>query len=297
MLSFISFIGLNFYQLTFCMLVYSFIGWAYESTIFSMCEQGRIMNRGCFIGPYCPIYGVVCIVNLYLLQGISSSAKIVFLGGLTCCFIEYLTSYILEKIFHARYWDYSYFPLNINGRVSVISGIFFGFALLFLAKILHPIMLIALNKMPVKLLNRSMTLVWVIFILDFIFTTIAMCNLNRKCKELYDAWDAYVDGKLDKINSKKDALDKYIVVEKGKMLVVKLKGFNAKFVDLETRYLKAYPTFISTKYSAVIDKMKAAIKKKETKDNDILGGAGVYKEDIIDENDDIKEVTETVDDN
>ena len=257
-------VGMNFWSLTCAMMFYSFIGWFYESTIFSLVEQGKIMNRGCFVGPYCPIYSVVSILNIYLLDGVTSPFKIVVLSCLTCCLVEYVTSVALEKIFHARYWDYSYFPLNINGRVSVFSGLFFGFAVLFLIKILHPLVLITLSKMSPDIIYYLALFFWAIFIFDAIFTTIGMCNLNRKCKELYDAWDNYVEGKLDVINSKKDLLSKFVIVEKSKDLVVKLKGFNTKFVDLETRYLKAVPDFKSTKYGAVLDKAKEALKKNKT---------------------------------
>ena len=255
--------GLNFWQLTCAMMFYSFIGWFYESTAFSIVEQSKLMNRGCFIGPYCPIYSVVSILNLYLLSDISSPFKIVLIAALSCCMVEYVTSYALEKLFNARYWDYSYFPLNINGRVSVVSGLFFGLAVLFLKKILHPIVLGWMENMNPGRTCLLAIIFWVVFILDAAFTTVSMCNLNKKCKQLYDAWDAYVENKLDKINSKKDLLSKFIIVEKGKEIVVRLKGVNAKFLELETRYIKVFPEFKSTKYGAVIEKMKESINKNK----------------------------------
>ena len=54
------FAGLDFPAWTLVALVYAFIGWFYESTIFSLCEQGKFMDRGVFIGPLCPIYCMVC---------------------------------------------------------------------------------------------------------------------------------------------------------------------------------------------------------------------------------------------
>lgn len=255
--------GMDFSTLTWVLLIYSFLGWFYESTIFSIIEQGKLMNRGCFIGPYCPIYGVVSVLNLYLLSDISSSLKIVVIASLSCCMVEYVTSYALEKIFHARYWDYSYFPLNINGRISLISGLFFGVLILFLVKVLHPFTLIRLGQMAEKPKYVGAVLLWVMFIVDAVFTTIGMCNLNRKCKELYDAWDNYVESKLDKINGKKEFFNQFLIVEKGRNVIVKLKGINRKFVDLETRYLKVFPTFTSLKYGEVIDKMKEAIYRKK----------------------------------
>lgn len=266
-LSYFRFVGMTFPTLTIVMLFYSFIGWFYESTVFSLAEQGKFMNRGCFIGPYCPIYAVVPLLNLYLLQGIDSPGRIFILSALTCCMVEYVTSYALEKLFHARYWDYSYYPLNINGRVSVISGAFFGVAVLFMIKALHPWTLSWVMHIPDRWRYYISIGIWVVFLCDAAFTTISMCNLNRKCKEIYDAWDNYVDGKLDVLNEKKNGLNRFKIVRSGKKLVVKMKGVNNKFVDLESRFsnfLKVYPVFKSTTYSELIEKMKkASLRKKE----------------------------------
>ena len=255
-LSNFSFIGLDFYTLTCLMMMYSFIGWLYESTIFSIAEQGKIMNRGCFVGPYCPIYSVVAVLNIYLLEGVDSNFKIVILSSLTVCAIEYVTSYTLEKLFHARYWDYSYYPLNINGRISVISGLFFGIAVLFLKKILHPMSVSLMKSIPFKIRFYLALALWFIFIMDALFTTVSMMNLNRKCKELYDAWDNYVEGKLDKLNNKKEYLNRFVIVRKGKNLVVKLKGLNKTFVALEARYLKSNPAFKSLKYGELVERIR-----------------------------------------
>lgn len=263
------FLGMDLSTFTCMLMFYSFIGWLYESTVFSLIEQGKLMNRGCFIGPYCPIYSVVAMLNLYLLNGVTSPVRIVLIASLSCCAIEYVTSYSLEKIFHARYWDYSYFPLNINGRISVISGIFFGFAILFLIKLLHPVSIIMFGKIPHRIMITMAIACWVIFWIDAVFTVIGMCNLNRKCKELYDTLDNYVEDKFDTINNKKEYLNRFVIVEKGKDMVVRLKSVNRKFVDLETRYLKVFPSFESLKYSEVIDKMKEALKRKKSDNDDI----------------------------
>jgi len=267
-LSYFRFVGMTFPTLTLCMIVYAFIGWFYESTIFSLAEQGKFMNRGCFIGPYCPIYAVVPLFSLYLLQGIDSPFKIFFLSALVTCLIEYVTSYALEKLFHARYWDYSYYPLNINGRISVISGAFFGVAILFMIKVLHPFTLYYVSMIPGRVQYYLACAIWIIFLCDAAFTTISMCNLNKKCKEIYDAWDNYVEGKLDTLNEKKDKLNRFKIVRSGKRLVVKMKGVNSKFVDLESRFLKVYPIFKSTTYSELIEKIKVAASRKKIENVD-----------------------------
>lgn len=255
-------VGLDFVDLICTMFFFSFLGWFYESTIYSIFEQGKLMNRGCFVGPYCPIYSVVAILNIYLLSDITSSFKIVIIASLTVCLVEYVTSYVLEKLFHARYWDYSHYPFNINGRISLLSGLFFGCAVLFLFKVLFPLTVYVLAGFPYKGKLIFTLCIIVIFICDAIFTTIAMCELNRKCKEIYDSVDKYIDDKLDKINSKKTILERFVVVKKGRDIVVKMKGYNQKFCDLEMRLLKDNPAFKSTQYEVIIEKMKYSINPK-----------------------------------
>lgn len=255
-------LGMDFATLTCVMMFYSFIGWFYESTVFSLVEQGKLMNRGCFIGPYLPIYCVVAILNLYLLDGVDGPFKILLISALTCCAVEYFTSWALEKVFHARYWDYSYFPLNINGRVSVVSGMFFGVAVLFLIKVLHPFTIVMMNKIPERVRVALGIFFWVLFLVDATLTVIGMCNLNRKCKEIYDAIDRNIEAGFDKMNSKKAYLDRFKIVRGSKNLVVKLKGINKKFVSMETRIIEAYPDFHSYSYAEVLDKMKEALARR-----------------------------------
>lgn len=255
-------LGMDFATLTCVMMFYSFIGWFYESTIFSLVEQGKLMNRGCFIGPYLPIYCVVAILNLYLLEGVDSPFKIVLISALTCCAVEYITSWALEKIFHARYWDYSYFPLNINGRISVVSGAFFGIAILFLIKVLHPFTIVMMNKIPERIRVALGVFFWVLFLVDATMTVIGMCNLNRKCKEIYDAIDRNIEAGFDKMNDKKAYLNRFKIVRGSKNLVVKLKGINKKFVSMETRILEAYPDFHSYSYAEILDKMKETLARR-----------------------------------
>lgn len=256
-------LGMDFATLTCVMMFYSFIGWFYESTIFSLVEQGKLMNRGCFIGPYLPIYSVAAILNLYLLDGVTSSLKIFLISALTVCAMEYFTSWALEKIFHARYWDYSYFPLNINGRISVVSGAFFGIAILFLIKVLHPFTIILIGKIPERIRVALGVFFWVLFLTDAIMTVIGMCNLNRKCKEIYDAIDRNIEAGFDKMNSKKEYLNRFKIVRGGKNLVVKLKGINKKFVAMETRIIEAYPDFHSYSYAEILDKMKVTLSRRK----------------------------------
>ena len=97
-------------------IIYSFIGWTIEMVACAIANK-KIVNRGFLVGPYCPIYGFSSLIMIGVLQKYLNDAFVLFIMAIfICTFTEYITSYIMEKIFHARWWDYTNIPFNLNGR-------------------------------------------------------------------------------------------------------------------------------------------------------------------------------------
>ena len=97
-------------------IIYSFIGWLMEVTN-CLWEKHRFINRGFLIGPICPIYGVGSVLLITLLTRYSDNLLRLFLHAIIICsLLEYFTSFIMEKIFHARWWDYSKKKYNLNDQ-------------------------------------------------------------------------------------------------------------------------------------------------------------------------------------
>ena len=106
-------------------ICYSVCGWIIEM-LWCFVIQKRFTDRGFLIGPYCPIYGVCSILVITLLQKYSKDFLAAFiLSALICSIIEYVTSFLMEKLFKARWWDYSNQKLNINGRVCLKNSVLF----------------------------------------------------------------------------------------------------------------------------------------------------------------------------
>ena len=118
-------------------MIYSIIGWVYESTICSI-GQRKLINRGFLNGPYCPIYGTGAVLVLLVLGRIQNPVLLFFAGAVLTCSLEYLTSWLMEKLFHARWWDYSKRKFNIGGRVCLIGAVVFGAFSVVLILVLHP---------------------------------------------------------------------------------------------------------------------------------------------------------------
>ena len=122
---------------------YAFIGWCIEVTL-KYFQFHRFINRGFLTGPWLPIYGSGAVLITIAVKGaapLESSIGTTFvLSLLLCGLLEYLTSYVLEKRFHARWWDYSQKPMNLHGRVWIGNLILFGLGGVLIVNLINPLL-------------------------------------------------------------------------------------------------------------------------------------------------------------
>ena len=148
-------------------MTYSFIGWIIE-IIDRFKVNKKIVNRGFLIGPYIPIYGSCAIVMLLLLHSVKSPT-ILFLSCILIASIgEYLTSYVMEKVFHARWWDYSDYKFNLNGRICLINCLGFGVLGFILIKYLNNFLYNIYSNFSIITINILFYILITIFIIDLI---------------------------------------------------------------------------------------------------------------------------------
>ena len=147
-------------QIYFMMfLIYSVAGWIMECTL-SIIQKHKFVNRGFLIGPYCPIYGVG-VVSVHLLLPL-----LFILGTLICGTLEYMTSFFMEKIFHARWWDYSQKKFNINGRVCLETLIPFGVLSTLIISFVNPWILDKLHMISENTLNYLTIAILLVYLID-----------------------------------------------------------------------------------------------------------------------------------
>ena len=105
------------YEYIWYLLIYACLGWCAE-VAFAAVKTGKFVNRGFLNGPVCPIYGFgVCLV-VFCLGPVQGNLVFLFLGAVVLTSaIEYATGYVLEKVYHEHWWDYSKRPLNIKGYI------------------------------------------------------------------------------------------------------------------------------------------------------------------------------------
>ena len=150
-------------------MLFSFAGWVYESLLCTI-QSRQWQNRGFLFGPVCPIYGSCAAGGHLLLCALSARFNVTALtmplwqlfliGMIGSAIVEYLTSWVLEARFHARWWDYSQFPLNLNGRISLPTSAGFGLAGVVIARVLLPLTEAAFAGLP-AVLTEFMALLFV----------------------------------------------------------------------------------------------------------------------------------------
>lgn len=148
---------------------YSAAGWLGESIYCSIGER-RLINRGFLTGPMCPIYGTgTLVLTVCLYNPFRDKLVLVFFAGLVLCdIVEYITSYLMEKLFHARWWDYSNEFLNIKGRICLKHSLYWGVASVAFVWLIHPYVEKLFQRLPENLIMPFAAVILSVFLIDVI---------------------------------------------------------------------------------------------------------------------------------
>ena len=172
----------NFYELVWIFIIYAFIGWCTEVS-YAALDTGKFVNRGFLNGPYCPIYGCGVVIVVAILTPLKENLLILFAGSfLLTSVLEYITGYILEKVFHNKWWDYSDKPFNIKGYVCLKFSIYWGLACTFIMDIIHPMIYAAICFIPFVIGVVLLSIIMCVFAADCIITVTTILKFNKRLK-------------------------------------------------------------------------------------------------------------------
>lgn len=158
-------------------LVYAFLGWIIEVAL-TIVKSKKAVNRGFLMGPIVPIWGVGALLITFILKSSDGSFNLVVSSAFIGSFLEYIVNYFMEKIFKARWWDYSHLPFNVNGRIWLGSSLAFGIGGLFLINYFNPFFMGFINLIDRDWLCIICTCLFAIFVVDFIVS----CNIIKNLK-------------------------------------------------------------------------------------------------------------------
>lgn len=168
------------YSFFWIFFIYAFLGWCTEVS-YAALVSGRFVNRGFLNGPVCPIYGFGVVVVLACLTPLKECLPLLFLGSvLLTSALEWLTGFVLERIFHQRWWDYSDEPFNLNGYICLRFSIAWGLACLFVVELLHPTVLLFIRIIPHSLGWVLLGMMAVLMAVDLVATVRTIAKINRQ---------------------------------------------------------------------------------------------------------------------
>ena len=282
--------------------IYSFLGWVCESTYCSI-GQKKLVNRGFLNGPFCPIYGFGALLVISILSPFVNNIPVLFIASIiVTSTLEYITSYVLEKIFHMSWWDYSTYKYNINGRVCLQNSLMFGLLSLFVMLVIHPAINDFVASINTKVAFALSVLFATYFIVDTIITAGTILHLNERLEKLHELHEDLFEKRKKHLEVVKGhlqaslanqieelGLSKYSPAEMEELLSNDFKGnfikeehkimnelefeiksLNTRIEELKSkghgvlrrRVVKAFPNMKSLKHKSLLEEIKENINNK-----------------------------------
>lgn len=183
--------GLTWYQICWYFLIYSFIGWCVE-VIYHAVTVGKVINRGFLNGPVCPVYGFGSLAVFAAGNCISGSSveslsfwPLFAMGVLLATSIELLAGWLLDILFHARWWDYSNKPLNFHGYICLEFSLIWGLGIVFIVRIMYPsIDRLSAGSIDPKIGWPVLAAIYAVYLLDLIVTVAIVRGMNQQLEQL-----------------------------------------------------------------------------------------------------------------
>lgn len=171
-----------------------------------------------------------------------------------------MVGWLLEKIFHTKYWDYSENKFNISGRVCLMNSLFWGFLGVIFIKYMHPFILNKIDMIPQNILSFSVIIITIAMITDTIISVVKVANIQAKLEKLKEITNA-IKEKIEELEKKqvnKENLQVAIEELKYKQTVLKRKLIR------QTNHLKkAFPSIKSEAIEKITEYLKD--KKENTR--------------------------------
>ena len=170
--------------------LYGCIGWCVE-VVYAAVKEHKLVNRGFLCGPICPIYGFGMVGLVYSVQliplpdsGSMSAVSIFFIGMVLTTAIELVGGWVLYKLYHIRWWDYSKMKYNLGGYICPQFSLLWGLGSVLMIKVVHPLLARGSNPMPFRVMLILDIVLLIIFVVDVIVSSAAAIGLNKYLSEI-----------------------------------------------------------------------------------------------------------------
>ena len=172
------------YTYLWIFFVFAFLGWCGE-VVFAAVRERRFVNRGFLNGPLCPIYGLGVVAMDFFLRPFGDSLPVLLVGSMLLgSALEYLAGFLLEKLFHQKWWDYSDTPHNLHGYICLKFSVLWGIAGAMIVRYITPFSHRLFSQIPQTVGWALLIALGSVLLADFLVTAIGLIGLNRKLKNL-----------------------------------------------------------------------------------------------------------------
>lgn len=166
-------VGFTFFYSIWFFLTLSMVGWLWEVLLYLILDS-RFVNRGILFGPWLPIYGAGGLLMYLLLYRLKKHPLLVFLLAVVICSaIEYFCSWFLEELWGIRWWDYSDYFMNLNGRICLLGAVVFGAGALILVYLFIPWFEKLYQKLPPSIRKRVGLILLLLFLIDATYAAVS----------------------------------------------------------------------------------------------------------------------------
>ena len=221
-------------------MIFSLFGWIYEC-IFCTIKNGHWENRGFLFGPICPIYGVgaVSVIALFGLLFRTDEPlplwEVFVISMIGSAILEYATSFLLEKIFHAIWWDYSNIPLNINGRICLPASLGFGVLGVLIYRFVLPVVMRLAGHIPDIVSDPIALFLMGVLGADLALTVSTLTALVPRLEAMENELNTRMETSFQNVLDKKDAYEQ--------QLAESIKKYSGQFSIRESRIMRTVKSF------------------------------------------------------
>lgn len=257
--------------------IYAFLGWCSE-VIFAAVRTGHFVNRGFLHGPVCPIYGFGVTAVVWLLLPVSDHLLLLYAGSvLLTSALEFFTGWVMEKLFHQKWWDYSSMPFNLGGYVCLAFSLAWGILCVLIVRVIHPIIQGFTGLIPRFIGYPLLTVLAAALLVDLAATLRGVVRFNKSLGQLEE-----IVSRLDEISErigtgvsegaialrdKTEPLNAELE-KRREALAQKATALKSEITCRHKRILEAFPDMKSRKYSGALTRLKEELRRyREEKEN------------------------------
>ena len=264
---------LPFRQAFLIFIIFSVVGWISEVLYVGIFHEHKFVNRGFLHGPLCPVYGFGGLVILILPPFLYSTwIPLFFSSMIMCTLVEYFVSWIMEKMFHARWWDYSHYKFHINGRVCLLNSVLFGFMGVGVIHFVYPQLLNFINWIGDVTIQVSTDVIAFVLAVDLVATVRKLVDFGATMEKIKtfgeslrdyygnEAWfrsenlEAMLASVKEHASNGKDMVSQSVLEKIEKLQTARNKAAES--------FMAHFPTMKSIQYKEELDHLKKIVKER-----------------------------------